>query len=221
MALGKAAPPKQETAPAPSGPEPEAGQENFVSPEAMADILGGSGAEGPPEEQGGEVEESQVDEFVDKASELIYGGDTPEGEISTPILDMLKGGLGNADQPVDALANTGATISARVIAKAVEQGFNLDPAAAFQGMLEVLGDLATIAGEEEVYDYSQKEVDAAGIKAGEFLYQQTEELGFFDQQEMSDDMTQMQADSDSGQMEKDLEQIQSLDPTMGGGPDAG
>ena len=194
-----------EQSPGPSAPPPSTGPSEprgtLVPPAG-----GPAGAAPPMAEQQGDVDPKQVDQFLEKCWQVIYGGDTPEGQMSSPVLGMLRGGPegGQASDPVQALADTAATIAARVVSSAVEQQHQLDGAAVFVSMLELIGELATDAGTEGIYDYSQEEIDGAAARAGETLYAQTQESGLWPQEEMSADMEGMIRDSESGAMEKEM-----------------
>ena len=166
--------PPSGAAPPPTGPSEPRG--TLVPPTG-----GPAGAAPPMAEQQGDVDPKQVDQFLEKCWQVIYGGDTPEGQMSSPVLGMLRGGPegGQASDPVQALADTAATIAARVVSSAVEQQHQLDGAAVFVSMLELIGELATDAGTEGIYDYSQEEIDGAAARAGETLYAQTQESGLW------------------------------------------
>ncbi len=211
--------------PSPVGPNPAAGPAPGGEAEFIASMTGEGSAvqpmsgDPPATPMGDEApDEAQVEQFLDKSYELIYGGDTAEGEMSSPVSAMLRGGPDGekASDPVGALADTAATVSSRVIGAALEAQFPLDPAAAFMGMQILVGELADNAGKEGLYDYSQEEVNAAGVRAGESLYQQTEGMGFFNQEEMEGDMNQLQSDSQSGQLDRDVQEIEGLEAAMGG-----
>ena len=194
-----------EQPPGPSGPPPPTGPSEprgtLVPPAG-----GPAGAAPPMADQQAEVDPQQVDQFLDKCWQIIYGGDSPEGELSSPVMQMLRGGPegGQAHDPVQSLADTAATIAARVVSSATEQKFQLDGAAVFIAMLELIGELATDAGTEGIYDYSQEEIDGAATRAGETLYAQTQESGLWPQEEMYADLEGMMQDSESGAMESEM-----------------
>ena len=153
-----------------------------------------------------------MEEFLSKCWEIIYGGKTPDGELSNAVLTMLRNGAGGdaadaAADPVKALAETSASVAGKVVSAATDQEFPLDPAAAFAGTMEVVGELASDAAQEGIYDYSQQEIDNAAVQAGESLYKNTKDSGLWDQQQMNDEVDQMVAASKSGEMDGEVEAI--------------
>ena len=42
----------------------------------------------------GEVSPEQVETILDKSYQIIYGGDTKEGELASPIMELLRGSGG-------------------------------------------------------------------------------------------------------------------------------
>ena len=174
----------------------------------------------PPPGQGNEVDDAQVEQFLSKCWEIIYGGKTPDGELSNAVLTMLRNGAGGdaaeaAADPVKALAETSANVAGMVVSAASDQKFQLDPAAAFAGTMEVVGELASDAAEEGIYDYSQQEIDNAAVQAGESLYKNTKDTGLWDQQQMNEEVDQMVEASKSGEMDGEVEAIAQ---TGGGAP---
>ena len=132
----------------------------------------------------GDVDQAQVEQFIEKGFQAIYGGDTEDGELSAPIAGMLRR---KVDDPAQSLADTAAQVASKVITSAMDSNISLDPAAAFAGLMELVGELASVAAEEGIYDYSQQEIDAAAVRSGEVLYGLTKELGFFSQEEAMQD----------------------------------
>ena len=154
--------------------------------------------------------------FVEKSFELIYGGKTKDGELSAPISTMLRR---DANDPAQALANTAAHVASAVFASAHDGNFSLDPAAVFAGMMEVIGELASVAGIEGIYDYGQDEVDAAAVKAGEALYAMTaDQGGLVSQEEAMMDSGDLAQASQSGELDEALRQIQQASPSTGAAP---
>ena len=148
----------------------------------------------PPTSEG-EVDPAQVEDFTNKGFEAIYGGDTADGELVNPIASMLRR---QPDNPTQALADTAAQVALKVITSAMDSNVSLDPAAAFAGLMEMVGELASVATEEGIYDYSQQETDAAAVRAGESLYGLTEGMGFFSQEEAMQDAGAIAEASKSG-----------------------
>ena len=125
------------------------------SPPTLAPAIGGPAAGNPTAQQptaqqlgrhpatdGGEVDPQQVDQFLEKAFQTIYGGDTEDGQLSGPVAGMLRKAT---NDPTQALATTAAQIAAKVVTSAMDANVNLDPAAAMLGMFEIVGELASVA----------------------------------------------------------------------------
>ena len=161
----------------------------------------------PPLMRGGEqISDEQVEIFLDRAYEVVYGGNTPDGQMNGPVVNMLKTGPdgGEMSDPPGALAKTAALVSTKVAADLE----SIDGAAVYAGMMELIGELATNAADEGIYDYSQQEIDAAAMKAGEHLYAQTQSLGLFPQEEMMRDVQQIKMDNETGVLDQDIAHAQ-------------
>ena len=173
-----------------------------------------------PARSEGDVDPQQVEMFVEKSFELIYGGKTEDGELNAPIAAMLRR---DANDPTTALAKTAANIASSVFASAADGNFSIDPAAAFAGMMEVVGELATVAGMEGIYDFGQDEVDAAAVRASEALYAMTAEQGggLVSQEEAMMDAGDIAQSSQSGELDEAIRQIQQADSVAAGASPAG
>ena len=159
----------------------------------------GGGAQLRPATSEGDIDQAQVQQFIEGGFQAIYGGDTEDGELSQPIASMLRR---NIDDPAQSLADTAAQVAAKVITSAMDSNISLDPAAAFAGLMELVGELASVATEEGIYDYSQQETDAAAVRAGEVLYGLTQELGFFSQEEAMQDAGTIAEASQNGELDQ-------------------
>jgi hypothetical protein len=95
--------------------------------------------------------------LVNKAYELVYNG----GEVNPQVLESLKG---NGD-PIDGLANTGAMIVMRLEDSAKEKGKEFTPDVLYHGGAEIMEDLASLAEQAGIHEYSQEEMDGALYKA--------------------------------------------------------
>ena len=188
--------------PPPAGQHPEstempgagvAGPSNVLPFPQSSEPVGG--APRRPATSEGDVDPAQVEQFIDGGFEVIYGGDTEDGELSQPIASMLRRTI---DDPSQSLANAAAQVATKVITTSMDSNVSLDPAAAFAGLMELVGELASVATEEGIYDYSQQETDAAAVRAGEVLYGLTQELGFFSQEEAMQDAGVIAEASQSG-----------------------
>ena len=107
-----------------------------------------------------------------------------------------------ANDPAQALANAAAQVAQKVITSAMDRNTSLDPAAAFAGLMELVSELASVAADEGIYDYSQQETDAAAVRAGEALYGLTQELGFFNQEEAMQDAGAIAEASQGGELDQ-------------------
>ena len=187
---------------------PPTGQQE--TPETAQDGRGGGGTGlvSPPHRptpSEGEVDPAQVEQFTEKGFQVIYGGDTEDGELSKPIASMLRR---KVNDPAQSLADTAADVAAKVITSAMDNNISLDPAAAFAGLMELVGELASVATEEGIYDYSQQETDTAAVRAGEVLYGLTQELGFFSQEEAMQDAGAIAEASQSGELDQTITAIE-------------
>ena len=169
----------------------------------------------PPATSEGVLTDEQVDSFAEKGMQVIYGGKSPDGELNGPIARMLRR---NANDPVQSLADTAATISAKVIAAALDKQVSLDPAAAIAGTHKIVEELANIAGIEGIYDYDASEMAAAATRSGESLYKQTEGMEFFSQEEAMMDAGSIVQASQTGELDQAIKMLGSTD---GAPPGAG
>ena len=182
--------------PPPAGQETPLPMEGGTSDQALPP---GGGAPIRPATSEGDVDQAQVEQFTEKSFQVIYGGDTSDGELSKPIASMLRK---QANDPAQALADTAAQVASKVITSAMDNNVSLDPAAAFAGLMEIVGELASISSAEGIYDYGQEEVNAAGVRAGEVLYGLTQEMGFFSQEEAMLDAGAIAEASQSGELDQ-------------------
>ena len=199
-----AAPPSNSTAPGSAPP-----QDPSNTP--------GAGGEG--------IDEGLLEEFMDKAYVIIYGGPTPEGEANDQVVTALRSQPSNDDPggPVETLATTAATLSTRVSQSAKDESVQIGGDVVFAGTMALVGELAGIAEQEGVYEYSQDEIDRAGPMAAEQLglMSQQGEGGMFDRAEMESDLSEMEADDQSGQLEAELQEAAAMDAADSGGAGAG
>lgn len=215
------------TGAAPSPPPPAAGPPAAGPP---PDVAPGQGA-GPPDvapappQQGavprserpvraeGEIDPQQLDDFEDKAFELIYGGETGDGELAAPISSMLRHG---ANDQTQALADTAAQVVGTVITSATESGVSLDPAVALAGLSAVVSELANAAEIVGIYDFGQDEIDAAAARAGESLYPMVQDQGVFAQEEAMIDAGDIAQASKTGEMDDAIRRLEGESGVPGG-----
>ena len=179
-----------------------------------------------PATPAGDIDERQLAQFSDMAYQLIYGGKTKDGEANPTVVKMLRtGGQPQPGQPqpgqppqagtpetagpggpVDALAYSAAAIGARV----AEAGAANDGAVVFLGTMDVVGELASVAALEGIYDYSQEEIDAAAPKAAELLYSMTANSGLWNQQEIEQEFAGLVEADAAGSLERDLSEVAAI-----------
>ena len=213
-----------------AGVRPGAGQ-----PAPGAPAAGPPGQPATPAAQpatpAGDIDERQLAQFSDMAYQLIYGGKTKDGEANPTVVKMLRtGGQPQPGQPqpgqpqpgqppqagtpetagpggpVDALAYSAAAIGARV----AEAGAANDGAVVFLGTMDVVGELASVAALEGIYDYSQEEIDAAAPKAAELLYSMTANSGLWNQQEIEQEFAGLVEADAAGSLERDLSEVAAI-----------
>ena len=199
---------------------------------------GGGAAELPEEEQ-----DAQIGAFLDNAYKIIYGGGSAEGEINPRIMESLSAGVGGGQQmggapagegadpgaaasaegqgaegAVAALAATAATVGASVAGSAAQSGKMLDgPGVVLPGTLSLVEDLAGVAEKEGIHSYSDDEMASAAVQAGELLFQQTQDLGLWNQAEMEQGVQEMMVADKAGVLDQMEQGSQGQPPQDGGG----
>ena len=186
-------------------------------PSDLAAARAGAGQQMPPRSHSneGEMSAEAVADFVQRGYTIIYGGDSPEGQLATPIANMLRR---NASDPVHALADTAAQVSARVASAAVQHNMSLDPAAVLAGTFQLVEELASVASAEGIYDYDQNEMNAAATQAAQGLAEQTKDLGIFSPEEMMSDAGWIAQESQSGGLNEAMSEMErASQPPVGAG----
>ena len=165
-------------------------------------------------------QDAQLDSFVDNAYRVIYGGPSENGQVNPSIAESLRampeGGA------VDSLANTAASVGAKVASAAVEQGSSFDGVGVvLPATLSLVAELAGIAQDEQIYDYSEEEMASAAVKTGEALFEQTQELGIWSKEEFDAGVQEALAADQSGELASMIQQPQQggaqAPPAPGGG----
>lgn len=155
---------------------------------------------GMPPEEGAASRDAEVDQLVDMANQLIFGGDTPEGDINGPVIQALRTGTSEGGQnPPEVIGNMGAMLVARAAASMPQPP---EGAAAFYALLEVVGQLAEVAEAEGLFDFREEEVEQAVAFGAKNLYAMVPEL--FPQEEMAQDAQALQAAYDDGTMDQEF-----------------
>ena len=135
---------------APTGPGPIA-QPIAGAGQAVSAPTGGD--EQPnvtPEEQ------QTYDQFVDNAFSAIYD------DKSLPRIIESLAGDGN---PVDGLANTAVSIVVRVLDSAEQAGQAIPPDVVFGAGVEIIENLADLAGKAGVHEFTEQEIEGATFQA--------------------------------------------------------
>lgn len=135
-----------------AGKSPQAGG----APPEMAS----AGAESETAEGGSNVtaeEQAQYDQFVNNAFRLVYR--SPES-----INAVLKGIEGGGD-PVGGLANTAVMVVAKLNESATKAGSKISDDVLFHGGVEILEDLANTAEKAGIHSFTEKELEAATLRA--------------------------------------------------------
>ena len=188
---------------------PPAGAEPTAEPVAAAQQATTSG---------GDIDEEEVESFLDAGYQVIYGGKSADGELNAPIANMLRR---NVEDPVQGLADTAAQVASTVVNGAVNAGMSIGSAEIFASMMTLVGELASVAGEEGIYDYQQNEIDSAAVRAGEVLYGQTQDRKIYPQEEAMMEAGELVDASRSGELDQAigmLEQADGAGPVPGPGP---
>ena len=202
----------------------------FPAPGSAAPSQGGGGGAPAPEAAGGfseQEQDAQLDDFINNAYQIIYGGQSTDGEINPQIAELLQSGAGEGggqakeagvDIPVQALAQTSATIGARLATSASENGRALDgPGVVLPGTIHMVETLADVAAKEGIYDYSEQEMASAATQAAEMLFQQTQDLGLWSQEEMDRGVQEMIVADKAGVLDQMQQEGQQQGQPEGGG----
>lgn len=155
---------------------------------------------GMPDEQDAAQQDAEVQQLMDLAEQIIFGGDTPEGEVNGPIMQLLRSGSETGGSNPSQILGTGAAL---VISRAVaDMPQPPDGSSAFLAMLNVLGELAEVAEAEGLFAFREEEMEDAVMFASQQLYSMSPEL--FPQEEMAQDSEVLQRAYDDGSLDRDL-----------------
>lgn len=202
----------------PAGAEPEMAQGTPANgaPAESAPMQGNGQAmpAGKPPEQGkkdasmpGDMDMSgeqmaQFERFHDAIMRGIWGGDTPDGQVSSPVMQLLT--QEHPDGPPGLLANAAADITASALRGNLERGVSLDPPVVVLGAAAVLEELAEIM-ERMDSPMSDDEVAQASVAMMEMLFEKTKDLQFWDGEEMLGELEELA--QNPGQFERDARDI--------------
>lgn len=153
-------------------------------------------------------EQAQYDQFVNKGFEVIY-----DKRTLPQVLDTLKGG----DDPQAGLANATAMVVMRLEDSAKQAGKPIPPDVVFHGGVEILEDLANLASEAGIHDFSEEEIEGALYQALDVYRSTRQKQGELDEGAIKQDFSEIvEADRQGrlGEMVPGLEKV-------GGGKKAG
>ena len=180
------APPPETAQEAPGAPE--GGQGVAPPPEDGTEAPGGLMARmgGMPQPEEGEAEtefdEQQFDALNEAVTEAICG-DTPDGELSSEVRELL---LQNADAPhgaPEAIAETAAYIMNSAVGAADEQGMVLEPNVILYGTISTIDRLVIVAEGEAGEEMPPDEVGQAFMVGMEKLYDLLAPSGVFSERD--------------------------------------
>ena len=153
-----------------------------------------------PREENNASRDAEVEQLTDMVDQLIFGGDTPEGDINGPVIQMLRSGTTEGGQnPPEVIGNLAATLVARAAASMPQPP---EGAAAFYALLEVVATLAEVSEGEGLFDFRHEEVEQAVAFGAKNLYAMVPEL--FPQEEMAQDAQALQSAYEDGTMDQEF-----------------
>ena len=177
---GNAAPAKEKApeSAAPGGPPPNAAMQR----------MGGmpEGSEGP--------DERQLDAMIEGVQELIFGGETEDGEISAEMAQLLQA---NADAPHGApeiAADTAGQIMNAAVRGAEAQGVLLEPDVVMYGTMVAVDRTIEVMEGETGMSLSDDEVVQAFMKAMEVTHDMLADTGMFSQRDAEAVLQEIAAD---------------------------
>ena len=154
---------------------------------------------------GGEVDAAAAEQVFDFCLKQIYGGKSTEGDLNPQVAGMLREG----ENPVDALAETAATVVTAAAMK--HEGVTGDVLSIVS--LGVIGELADASREVGLYEYSEEELEDATINAQAELVENTRNMpGIWNPEEATDDFNQLMAMNESGELDEMLSGISEGGP---------
>jgi hypothetical protein len=147
---------------------------------------------GEGEEQATPDEQRMYDTLVNKAYEVIYQG----GKTNPQILKSLEGG----GEPVDGLANTTAMVMMRLEDAGERQGKKFPPDVMLHAGVEVLEDLADLAGQAKIHKFNEEEIQGATYQALDIYRATRQKQGKLDMPAIQQDFQQIMEANKAGQL---------------------
>ena len=166
------------------GVEPEKEQGGTGLPAGEAGGLVGRMGGMPAGEEGGEVlDERQLDALVEGIQELIFGGDTDDGDLSDAMQKLLVAQSSAPHGAPEIAANVAAQIMNVAVRGAEEQGVILDANVILFGAMVCVDKVVDVMEGETGKEVTPDEMVQALMKALELMYGLLEDLGVFSQRE--------------------------------------
>ena len=168
------------------------------APTSPAQPLAG-GPEAPVQASGEEQpnvtpdEQRLYDSFVDNAFSAIY-----DDKSLPQVIESLKGD-GN---PVDGLANTAVSIVVRVQDSAEQAGQAIPPDVVFNAGVEILENLADLAGKAGVHEFTAEEIEGAMFQAMDIYRETKGRDGGAGRPEIVEDFNQIVALDQAGRLDE-------------------
>ncbi len=184
-----------------------------VDPSGAPAPTGGIQAPGPvggEEQPNVSPEEQKVyDQFVDNALSAVY-----DDKSLPQIIESLKGD----GDPLDGLANTAVAVVVRVQDSAEKAGQALSPDVVFQAGIEILEDLAELAGKAGVHEFTAQEIEGATFRAMDIYREMKGRDGGADRPEIVESFNRVVALDQAGKLD---EMAPGLTERFGGGAPGG
>lgn len=154
--------------------------------------------QGPAPETEGEAnvspeEQAQYAEFVDNAYKLVYGDDSMPA-----VLDRMK----SSENPVEAVANIAASTVMRLQDSAEKAGTTISPDVLFHGGKEIVEDLADLASEAGIHDFTEEEMEAVWYQALDIYRSLAEGAGVDHSEAAAQDIAMLQEAESTGGVEE-------------------
>lgn len=172
--------------------------------EAPAETPAKMGAEDDGAVEASPDEQAAYDGLVNKAYELIYRG----GKTNPQILESLKG----AGEPVDGLANTTAMVMMRLEDAAERQGKKFPPDVMLHAGVEVLEDLADLAGQAKIHKFNEEEIQGATYQALDIYRATRQKQGKLDMGAIQQDFGQIMEANKAGRLNELLPGVEESAP---------
>lgn len=190
----------------PQGGAPPSGMPQAQGGPPMAGATGqpmpaGPGA-GPPTEEAGNVspeEQAEYEQFVTNGMQLMYNE-----ELMPQLLERIEG----AGNPVEGLANAAAMVVMRLEDSAEGQERAISEDVKFHGGTELLEQMAELAQEAGIHEYSEEEVESAFYLALDIYRSTRQEQGKLSMDEINQEMQSLVQADQAGRLNEVLPGIE-------------